>query len=1192
MPDARRSARQNGEMITLAPAAATALALAGVGCHPAERLGVAVEHAPTGPLTMGVLGPYIDEQPGRVCVGLALSDGDAGVYRLELATFKKWNPTAAKVAQYGEELAELETAVVLKAPKSLVASGGQPTGVVIVALPADGGEITYNDGDTAPIHQTLVYLGSVDELSTGERDAVRNVAGVLAAEVEPFDATAIGRATLGADGDEVVLTEADELQLLHDLALGNPVVAEMYEARNGHPSWISHITGSDAATGDTIRFDRIGVWFGPSKTELPLRGTAPQDPGPGPGHATHDDSPASADSGVFDKGAFEPSFLGGRPALTLAMWKDTQPRSELGNAWRDELGRFAEKGYRLMSGTSSLMSVTTADGSTVSLSDSGNLLSGDMAAETANAVADVYDRVDMAAVPEILVHDSEAFVDMGFPASTFIAIDDGNILINGDRNNEMDDLAASGIDNTMAVSNDLTVARYQAIFAMSQLHLESAGLRDKLRLVFAAEISALAIPEAANGSSRATYGHLFTEYVGSRGTTSSEPAQVWAKKFGWDSHIVDNTVPTETSAPIIGEDTAIAAAAGSGGAHAVAMLPDGGVMVTVDGVDVGDDIMNDDEAFTIDGSVVFGNPWRDDIGRFAPKGYDATGTGDYLMKTDRDAPVESPQGGTVESFKDGAATYTDGYTFDGTTWYNPAGDATPDEPGVLGSDVTVDEEEEDTDPDDPARTIAAQAGGELEPTEEGIDEFLTFWADMSEAEQQDFVATFGLGLDGDGNQQHRAGAPMVEEDETPLKSPTGVAGFDAVGGGLHVYDDGWAFDGYGWRNPDGFQTDHETGPIFDNGGGVQPAQTAEASFTIDGSVVFGNDWRDELGRYARKGYTFTPSQEHAYNELRESGVSEAEAREQIGPTAEIITPDRLTRNEKGEVVASPEAKVLGTVKYQRAVELEPEISAMVAGMVGDVDPNTYQESAVREIGEMFGFEFRIKKEVGIQTKIDREIADGNFNTREQAAESFDDSVRYTAHFDEANYAKSAQDTIDQLRAHEGIVGVQVKNRFAAPKAGNDYRGTHAIVTQGDGFQYEVQFHTPRTQKVKDQMHSIYERARVLPDDAPERADLYAQISQIAAPVITDPPPGVFDVLAVHGSRIIGFVEEINPSPSEKPNYDYWKMVAPGSTGQVVRTAPYSFGVEAWANGEWVRSNISYEDVMLSPNWAETTAPTV
>lgn len=144
---------------------------------------------------------------------------------------------------------------------NLVAAGGF-SGVVLVALPTGDQRVTYADGDSTEMHQTLAYLGNTDQLGPGERESVLQVAEAIAASFSPFSARVSGRGTLGEDQDDIVITEADELQAMHDMIAGDSETGRMFAERNNHPTWISHITGSDAQAGDEIPMDRIGAWFG------------------------------------------------------------------------------------------------------------------------------------------------------------------------------------------------------------------------------------------------------------------------------------------------------------------------------------------------------------------------------------------------------------------------------------------------------------------------------------------------------------------------------------------------------------------------------------------------------------------------------------------------------------------------------------------------------------------------------------------------------------------------------------------------------------------------------------------------------------------------------------------------------------------------------------------------------------------
>ena len=121
-----------------------------------------------------------------------------------------------------------------------------PSGAVIVMLPAEPADIEYADGDKAPAHQTLAYLGAFYDLEDVEEAAIDRVIDEIANTIPPFTARVSGRATLGDDGDEVAITEAHELQQAHDLCVRDAYVGPLYK-EHAYPTWISHITGVDSA---------------------------------------------------------------------------------------------------------------------------------------------------------------------------------------------------------------------------------------------------------------------------------------------------------------------------------------------------------------------------------------------------------------------------------------------------------------------------------------------------------------------------------------------------------------------------------------------------------------------------------------------------------------------------------------------------------------------------------------------------------------------------------------------------------------------------------------------------------------------------------------------------------------------------------------------------------------------------------
>ncbi len=63
----------------------------------------------------------------------------------------------------------------------------------------------------------------------------------------------------------------------------------------------------------------------------------------------------------------------------------------------------------------------------------------------------------------------------------------------------------------------------------------------------------------------------------------------------------------------------------------------------------------------------------------------------------------------------------------------------------------------------------------------------------------------------------------------------------------------------------------------------------------------------------------------------------------------------------------------------------------------------------------------------------------------------------------------------------------------------------------DGVIWEIQFHTPRTQQVKDTMHVMYEQQRVVPPGSAEFQRLNDEMRAMSAGLDENPPAGALDV---------------------------------------------------------------------------------
>lgn len=185
------------------------------------------------------------------------------------------------------------------------------------------------------------------------------------------------------------------------------------------------------------------------------------------------------------------------------------------------------------------------------------------------------------------------------------------------------------------------------------------------------------------------------------------------------------------------------------------------------------------------------------------------------------------------------------------------------------------------------------------------------------------------------------------------------------------------------------------------------------------------------------------------------------------------------------------AAAIAAETHAQAARIEPSVTAQIAALVGDPSAADYQPPE-RGRGEMFGYDFRFKSTDKIAEKIGRVMVEKGL-TFDEAAADIKDALRYTAHFSEEEFGERAQRVIDGLRATNPEV--VVKNTWP-PEKGIPYKGVNVNVTRADGFRYEIQFHTPESQAVKDRMHLLYEQQRVLPPQSARWRQLESEMLSI------------------------------------------------------------------------------------------------
>lgn len=149
-------------------------------------------------------------------------------------------------------------------------------------------------------------------------------------------------------------------------------------------------------------------------------------------------------------------------------------------------------------------------------------------------------------------------------------------------------------------------------------------------------------------------------------------------------------------------------------------------------------------------------------------------------------------------------------------------------------------------------------------------------------------------------------------------------------------------------------------------------------------------------------------------------------------------------------------------------------------------------------GEMVGLDYRLKGRDSLMRKIANDAADMDISL-EKSADMVTDALRYTMVFDRDNFVEAVQ-TVQTALAGQGFE--MYDHKFRNYLNASDYRGYNCVFTDGSG-NFELQFHTPDTIRVKHVSHQFYEQIRVL-KDGPEKDDLIRSMRALWAEVT--PPP--------------------------------------------------------------------------------------
>lgn len=184
-----------------------------------------------------------------------------------------------------------------------------------------------------------------------------------------------------------------------------------------------------------------------------------------------------------------------------------------------------------------------------------------------------------------------------------------------------------------------------------------------------------------------------------------------------------------------------------------------------------------------------------------------------------------------------------------------------------------------------------------------------------------------------------------------------------------------------------------------------------------------------------------------------------------------------------------------TGKYARKVRKDAE--SRVKKISEDVI-----DSANKSGSKMYGLENMLKSEASIQRKIGKKSIEDNIPF-ELAAKDIKDAVRFTTISNDKNFVKNYNSFKKNLEK-KGYKEVKCKNYFDEYRKGKvKHKSVQSVFIGKDGYQFEVQFHTPSSQDAKDKKVPIYEERRQLGISKARAEELERQMD-ILAKRVKDP----------------------------------------------------------------------------------------
>ncbi len=166
---------------------------------------------------------------------------------------------------------------------------------------------------------------------------------------------------------------------------------------------------------------------------------------------------------------------------------------------------------------------------------------------------------------------------------------------------------------------------------------------------------------------------------------------------------------------------------------------------------------------------------------------------------------------------------------------------------------------------------------------------------------------------------------------------------------------------------------------------------------------------------------------------------------------------------------------------------------------------TIRTGARNTVGRLKGVKFRIKSSKSLARKITTEVAEsGGRLSLQQALDKMTDVNRFTVQYDPRSYARHQL----EFRKHLTDKGWKLNKDKNYWRPG-PYRGHNTVWETPKGDFIEIQFHTRQSFTIKENVHKIYDKYRVISPTSQTAIRQMNTMTELSSRV--NPPPGALDI---------------------------------------------------------------------------------